>query len=75
MEFGVHFEGGMLNVFAPVMGAKTVRIFDLQGHLLLSESFDGFSYGVDLRKMPNARLVVRVDAESRSLGYGMVNAK
>ena len=75
MEFEVHFEGGMLNVFAPVQGSKTVRVFDLQGHLLLSESFDGFSHGVNLRGMPNARLVVRVDAESRSLGYGMVNAK
>lgn len=75
MEFGVHFEGGMLNVFAPVLGTKTVRIFDLQGHLLLSESFDGSSHGVDLRKMPNARLVVRVDTDSRSLGYGVVSAK
>ena len=75
MEFGVHFEGGMLNVFAPVPGTKTVRIFDLQGHLLISESFDGFSHGVNLRKMPNARLVVRVDTGSRSLGYGVVSAK
>ena len=75
MEFDVHFEGGMLNVFAPVQGSKTVRIFDLQGHLLLSEAFDGFSHGVNLRGMPNARLVVRVDAESRSLGYGVVSVK
>lgn len=75
MEFEVHFEGGMLNVFAPVQGAKTVRIFDLQGHILLSEAFDGYSHGVNLRRMPNARLVVRVDTDSRSLGYGVVNVK
>ena len=77
MEFEARYEGGILNVVAPVQGSKTVRIFDLQGHQLLSESFDGFSHGVNLRGsrssgMSGSRLVVRVDAGGRSLGYGMV---
>ena len=78
--FEVRYEGGMLNVLAPVAGAKTVRLFDMQGHLVFAESFDGMSHGVNLRKSRSlvsrsGFLIVRVDAAGKSLGYRMVGVR
>ena len=78
--FEVRYEGGMLNVLAPVAGAKTVRLFDMQGHMVLAESFDGVSHGINLRKSRSlasrsAFLIVRVDADGKSLGYRMVGVR
>jgi hypothetical protein len=78
--FEVRYEGGMLNVLAPVAGAKTVRLFDMQGHLVFAESFDGMSHGVNLRKSRSlvsrsGFLIVRVDAAGKSLGYRMVGIR
>ena len=78
--FEARYEGGALNVYVPVAGLKTVRVFDLQGHLLLTESFDGTVHGINhlrsrVRGAHGGLLVVRVDVGGRALGYGTIGVR
>ena len=65
----VHYslEGRMLHVLADVPGAKTLRLFDMQGHLLHAESFTGNAATLDLSNMSRGAFVVRLMVDNRVL--------
>ena len=60
----VHYslEGRQLHVLADMPGLKTVRLFDMQGHLLYSEKFSGSALALDLAGMSHGAFVVRLTA-------------
>lgn len=57
-------EGRMLHVLADVPGLKSVRLFDMQGHLLYSEKFSGSAATLDLGNISRGAYVVRLTAGS-----------
>ena len=65
----VHYslDGRMLHVLADVPGAKTLRLFDMQGHLLHAESFTGNAATLDLSNMSRGAFVVRLMVDNRVL--------
>jgi hypothetical protein len=60
-------EGRLLHVLADVPGLKSVRLFDMQGHLLYSEKFSGGAVTLDLGAVGRGAFVVRLTAGNRVL--------
>lgn len=60
-------EGRLLHVLADVPGLKSVRLFDMQGHLLYSEKFSGSAVTLDLGGVARGAFVVRLTAGNRVL--------
>ena len=69
------FAGRQLQVFASIEGVKKVSLFDMQGHLLLTETFAGTSKAVDLTGIPRGVYVVRIDDAARILKNGTITVK
>ena len=62
--------GRTLEIYAPEMGAKVVRIFDMQGNLLASSSFAGASYRIGLEGLARGTpLVVRLESHNRAKNF------
>ena len=71
----VHYslEGRMLHVLADVPGAKTLRLFDMQGHLLHAESFAGNATTLDLGNVSRGAFVVRLTVGSKVIAVKKIN--
>lgn len=63
----LRIEAGVVYVNVPVAGQKAVRVFDVQGHLMLAKAFAGNATSVDLNVLPHGNYVVRIDAGGRVL--------
>lgn len=69
-EIRVALVGRTLEIYAPEMGAKVVRIFDMQGNLLASSSFAGASYRIGLEGLARGTpLVVRLESHNRAKNF------
>ena len=69
-EFRVALVGRVLDIVAPEMGVKVVRIFDLQGNVLASVSFAGTSYRLDIGAVARGTtLVVRLESGNRAKNF------
>lgn len=67
----LHMEAGVVYANVPAPGLKTIRVFDVQGHLLRSEVFTGSSFVMDLNALPHGSYVVRIDAGGGMLKKGV----
>lgn len=63
----VSLSGNTLNVAAPDAGKKTVRLFDMQGNLLLVKSFAGTAFSAPLPRLVRGVYIVRVESDNRLL--------
>lgn len=68
----LRIEAGVVYVNVPVAGQKAVRVFDVQGHLMLAKAFAGNATSVDLNVLPHGNYVVRIDAGGRALKKEMI---
>ena len=66
-------EAGMIYVNVPVAGEKTLRVFDVQGHLMLATVFTENATSVGLNGLPHGNYVVRIDAGGRTLNKKMIS--
>ena len=60
-------ESNVLYVNVPVEGVKKISVFDVQGHLLHTESFVGITTTVALERLGHGARVVRLTAGNRLL--------
>ena len=68
--FRVALVGRTLEIYAPGMGVKVVRVFDMQGNALASSSFAGASYRVELDGLARGTpLVVRLEADNHAKNF------
>ena len=68
--FRVALAGRTLDVVAPEMGTKVIRVFDMQGNALASATFAGASYRVELEGLARGTpLVVRLEAGNRAKNF------
>ena len=68
--FHVMVDGNMLFVTAPGTGITTLRIFDMQGHALLSTRFAGRALHLNLGYLAQGTpLVVRLESERGTAGH------
>lgn len=66
-------EGRLLHVLADVPGLKSVRLFDMQGHLLYSEKFSGSAVTLDLGGVARGAFVVRLTVGSKVIAVKKIN--
>ena len=71
----VHYslDGRMLHVSTNAAGAKTLRVFDMQGHLLHAESFTGTAATLDLGNMSRGAFVVRLTAGNKVIAVKKIS--
>ena len=71
----VHYslDGRMLHVSTNVAGAKTLRLFDMQGHLLHAESFTGNATTLDLGNVSRGAFVVRLMVGNKPIAVKKIN--
>ena len=68
--FRVLVDGNMLLVDAPEAGVKTLRIFDMQGHALVSTKFAGKALHLNLGVLAHGTpLVVRLESGHGAAGH------
>ncbi|MBR6318134.1 MAG: T9SS type A sorting domain-containing protein, partial [Fibrobacter sp.] len=59
--------GNTLEITAPFVGEKTVRLFDLQGNLLREYSFAGNAFAMGLWGLPRGTYIASVGVSNRLL--------
>ena len=71
----VHYslEGRMLYVSTSAAGAKTLRLFDMQGHLLHAETFTGDATTLDLGNVSRGAFVVRLMVGNKPIAVKKIN--
>ena len=74
-RFALSLEGRHLAVTADVAGAKTVRIFDMQGNEVMRAGFVGASATVDLSALAHGHFAVAVTTDNASLGIRPLQLK
>ena len=63
-------EGRSLLIYCPEPDFETVRIFDMQGHLLATSTFEGTSFRMDLGTLAyGTPLVVQIKSRRGMVGY------
>ena len=60
-------EGRTLHVSTDAAGDKSIRLFDMQGHMLYSEQFSGSTATLDLGKVKRGAYMVRLMAGNRTI--------
>ena len=65
-------ESGVIYVNVPVAGEKTLRVFDVQGHLMQGKTFTGNATSLGLESLPHGNYIVQLDAGGRVLKKGIV---
>ena len=66
-------EGRLLHVLADVPGVKTLRLFDMQGHLLHAGSFAENATTLDLGNVSHGAFVVRLTVGSKVIAVKKIN--
>ena len=65
-------ESGVIYVNVPVAGEKTLRVFDVQGHLMQGKTFAGNATSLGLESLPHGNYIVQLDAGGRVLKKGII---
>ena len=69
-RFSVAMEGRILQIYCPEPDFETVRVFDMQGHVLATSTFEGTSFRMDLGTLAyGTSLVVQVKSRRGMVGY------
>lgn len=67
LQVRISVSGNTLEIAAPVAGEKTVRLFDMQGNLLLVKSFAGTALSAPLPGLEHGVYIVSVESDNRLL--------
>ncbi len=70
----MNVSAGMLNIVSPSAGAKTVKLFDMQGNAVLVSHFEGSATSIDLRNnLSGGSYVVRISQGKQVLGIQQIH--
>jgi len=78
----IHLQGvrisscnGVVNVYAPQQGVKTVRIFSPLGSLMLETVMDDFEQNINVKNLRNPNVVLSVTQEGKTLFKGVIRVR